>query len=74
VPRAAIGVGENSLHLVSLCGGWPGALIAQQQFRHKTVKRLFQAVFWIAVALNLAAAWWLVWTGLGGELVRTLGG
>ena len=65
---------ENSLHLVSLCGGWPGALIAQQQFRHKTVKQPFQAVFWITVALNLAAAWWLVSTGLAGELVRTPGG
>ncbi|WP_157598879.1 DUF1294 domain-containing protein [Rhodanobacter sp. Root561] len=27
---------ESHLHLVDLIGGWPGALIAQQQFRHKT--------------------------------------
>jgi len=65
---------ENSLHLVGLCGGWPGALIAQQQFRHKTVKQPFQAVFWTTVALNLAAAWWLVSTGMADELARTLGG
>ncbi|WP_457019964.1 MULTISPECIES: DUF1294 domain-containing protein [unclassified Luteimonas] len=65
---------ENSLHLVSLCGGWPGALIAQQQFRHKTVKQPFQSVFWITVVLNLAAAWWLVSTGMADELARTLGG
>src|SRR3546814_5712656 len=33
---------ESTLHLVDLLGGWPGALIAQQQFRHKTVKASFQ--------------------------------
>jgi len=65
---------ENSLHLVALCGGWPGALIAQQQFRHKTVKQPFQTVFWITVILNLAAAWWLVSTGIAAELVRMVGG
>lgn len=64
---------ENSLHLVSLFGGWPGALIAQQQFRHKTVKQPFQTVFWITVVLNLAAAWWLVSTGMADELARTFG-
>lgn len=47
---------EASLHLLDALGGWPGALIAQQQFRHKTVKAPFQAVFWITVLLNLAAA------------------
>src|SRR3546814_17304610 len=36
---------ESTLHLVDLLGGWPGALIAQQQFRHKTVKRSFQFAF-----------------------------
>jgi uncharacterized membrane protein YsdA (DUF1294 family) len=65
---------ENSLHLVALCGGWPGALIAQQQFRHKTVKQPFQKVFWITVILNLAAAWWLVSAGIAAELVRMVGG
>lgn len=46
---------ENWLHLLDLLGGWPGALIAQQQFRHKTVKASFQAAFWITAALNIAA-------------------
>lgn len=49
---------EASLHLVDLLGGWPGALIAQQQFRHKTVKQPFQTLFWVTVVLNLAAAGW----------------
>ncbi|MGY0800189.1 DUF1294 domain-containing protein, partial [Lysobacter sp. A286] len=40
---------ESTLHSVDLLGGWPGALIAQQQFRHKTVKASFQQIFWVAV-------------------------
>ncbi|MET4727411.1 uncharacterized membrane protein YsdA (DUF1294 family)/cold shock CspA family protein [Lysobacter enzymogenes] len=45
---------ETTLHLLDAFGGWPGALIAQQQFRHKTVKASFQAMFWVTVLLNLA--------------------
>ncbi|MBN8225508.1 MAG: DUF1294 domain-containing protein [Xanthomonadales bacterium] len=59
---------ENSLHLADLLGGWPGALIAQRQFRHKTIKQPFQAVFWITAALNLAGAWWLLSSGFLSEL------
>jgi uncharacterized membrane protein YsdA (DUF1294 family)/cold shock CspA family protein len=51
---------ESTLHFVDLIGGWPGALAAQQQFRHKTVKASFQSVFWITVAANLALVAWLV--------------
>ena len=43
---------ENTLHLVELLGGWPGALIAQHLFRHKTRKRSYQAVFWVIVAAH----------------------
>lgn len=66
--KAAAGKGmqrtpEGTLHLVDLLGGWPGALIAQQRFRHKTVKASFQSVFWITVLVNLALAAWLVRSG-----------
>ncbi len=54
---------ESTLHLASLLGGWPGALVAQQQFRHKTIKQPFQAVFWVTVVLNLGAVAWLVASG-----------
>lgn len=54
---------ENTLHLMDLLGGWPGALVAQQQFHHKTIKRSYQWVFWLTVAVNLAAAWWLTTSG-----------
>lgn len=43
---------ENSLHIAELAGGWPGALVAQQVFRHKTRKVSFQLVFWIIVVLH----------------------
>ena len=46
-------VPENNLHLVALLGGWPGALIAQQRLRHKTVKPEFRAVFWLTVVANV---------------------
>lgn len=45
---------EATLHLLDALGGWPGALIAQQQFRHKTAKATFQAKFWATVLANLA--------------------
>ncbi len=50
---------EKTLHLFSLAGGWPGALVAQQLLRHKTSKRSFIAVFWVTVAINVLAfvAW-----------------
>ncbi|WP_028605364.1 DUF1294 domain-containing protein [Ottowia thiooxydans] len=45
---------EQTLHLLSLVGGWPGALIAQQVLRHKSSKAEFRAVFWVSVVLNIA--------------------
>ena len=50
---------EQTLHLFSLAGGWPGALIAQQLLRHKTSKQSFVFVFWLTVLLNIGAfvAW-----------------
>lgn len=44
---------ENTLHLLSLLGGWPAAWVAQRALRHKTAKRSFQWVFWLTVVLNL---------------------
>lgn len=51
---------ENTLHLFELCCGWPGALMAQQVFRHKTRKGSYQFVFWLAVLANLGALGWLM--------------
>ena len=46
---------ENTLHLLALFGGWPGALVAQQKLRHKSQKKAFRTVFWVTVALNSCA-------------------
>jgi uncharacterized membrane protein YsdA (DUF1294 family)/cold shock CspA family protein len=48
-------VPESTLLLLGLIGGWPGALVAQRSYRHKTIKARFQAAFWGTVALNIAA-------------------
>ncbi|HSN12205.1 MAG TPA: cold shock and DUF1294 domain-containing protein, partial [Propionibacteriaceae bacterium] len=53
--RGAWRVSESTLHVVSVLGGWPGALIAQQVFRHKTRKQPFRTIFWATVVLNCAA-------------------
>jgi uncharacterized membrane protein YsdA (DUF1294 family) len=64
---------ENTLHLFDLLGGWAGALIAQQQFRHKTIKQPFQAIFWATVAVNVVAAWWLLHSAAGAEITSGMG-
>jgi uncharacterized membrane protein YsdA (DUF1294 family) len=46
---------EQTLHLLGLLGGWPGALLAQKLLRHKTRKLSFQIVFWTTVLLNVGA-------------------
>ena len=45
-------VPENTLHLLALLGGWPGALYAQQRLRHKTQKTSFRVVFFLSVLAN----------------------
>lgn len=47
-------VPENTLHILALLGGWPGALLGQRQFRHKTKKMSFLVVFWLVVVLHVA--------------------
>ncbi|QHF03129.1 DUF1294 domain-containing protein [Pseudomonas asturiensis] len=61
---------ENVLHATELLGGWPGALLAQQVFRHKTRKVSFQIVFWLIVLVH--QAFWIDWLFLGRRLWRLL--
>lgn len=52
--RAELGewrIPEATLHLGELFGGWPGAFLAQQKYRHKTAKVSFQFIFWTIVVL-----------------------
>ena len=48
-------VPEKALHLLELFGGWPGALVAQPWFRHKTGKFPFRLVVWAIAAAHLGA-------------------
>lgn len=69
--RAAQRTPEVLLQICALLGGWPGALLAQQVFRHKSSKRSFQIVFWLTVALNCGVLG-LVGTQAGAALLVQL--
>jgi len=61
---------ESTLFLFGLIGGWPGAILAQQLFRHKSSKREFQTTFWMTVVLNCGGLIWL--TSASGAGVREM--
>jgi uncharacterized membrane protein YsdA (DUF1294 family) len=50
---------ENTLHVLELIGGWPGAFVAQRYFHHKSKKTNFLIVFWVIVTLHVAV--WTLW-------------
>jgi uncharacterized membrane protein YsdA (DUF1294 family) len=56
---------EKLLHAAELLGGWPGALVAQQVFRHKTRKVSYQSVFWLVVVVH--ELFWIDRVLLGGN-------
>lgn len=55
---------ESTLHLMSLVGGWPGALIAQVLLRHKTRKPSFVIGYWFTVIANCIALCVIVGKGV----------
>lgn len=62
---------EKTLHLLALAGGWPGALVAQQQLRHKSSKPSFLAVFWATVVVNCGTLVYLL-TPAGNQVLRQM--
>jgi uncharacterized membrane protein YsdA (DUF1294 family)/cold shock CspA family protein len=48
-------VSETILLMIGLVGGWPGGIAAQEIYRHKTQKVAFRTLFWMSVAINMAA-------------------
>ncbi len=55
---------ESTLHLMSLIGGCPGALIAQVLLRHKTRKPSFLVGYWLTVIINCIALGVIVGRGV----------
>jgi uncharacterized membrane protein YsdA (DUF1294 family)/cold shock CspA family protein len=51
---------ESTLHILSLIGGWPGAVVAQTRLRHKSKKESFRAAFWMTVFINCGMFVWLL--------------
>ena len=62
---------EKTLHLLSLLGGWPGALVAQKHLRHKSQKTSFQIFFWLTVVINCGLLAWL-FTPKGSSFVEAM--
>lgn len=44
---------ERTLHLLALLGGWPGAVLGQRIFHHKTQKVSFRLVLGLILFLHL---------------------
>jgi uncharacterized membrane protein YsdA (DUF1294 family) len=60
--RGGARVPERVLLAVALVGGSPGLLLAMILFRHKTRKVAFLVPLALIVALQAAAAWWILRT------------
>jgi uncharacterized membrane protein YsdA (DUF1294 family)/cold shock CspA family protein len=58
---------ESTLLFFGLAGGWPGAIVAQQLLRHKSIKTAFRSAFWASVLVNVA-----VFIGLSSPLLSKL--
>lgn len=51
---------ENTLLLMGLACGWPGAVVAQKLLRHKSNKPTFAARFWATIVINVSLFVYLV--------------
>ncbi|RJG03454.1 DUF1294 domain-containing protein [Noviherbaspirillum sedimenti] len=58
---------ESTLLFLGLIGGWPGAIVAQQLLRHKSIKAEFRSAFWGSVLINV-----ILFIGLTSPLVSKL--
>ena len=47
-------VPEKRLHVLSMLGGWPGAMLGQRWLRHKSIKTKFRLVYWLTVVVHIA--------------------
>ena len=51
-------ISESMLISLGFVGGWPGAIVAQQWYRHKTAKLAFRIRFWLSAIANAALFLW----------------
>ena len=47
-------ISERSLHLLAWVGGWPGAVLARELFRHKTQKLTFRLLLPMIAAAHFS--------------------
>jgi uncharacterized membrane protein YsdA (DUF1294 family)/cold shock CspA family protein len=59
---------EKFLQLLSLIGGWPGAIVMQQLLKHKSKKLSFRLKHFVMVAINLLGFYWML-TGQGQSII-----
>ncbi len=52
-PKQPYRIPENTLHFFEFIGGWPGALIAQMVFKHKTQKKPYVSILYTIIAVHL---------------------
>lgn len=57
--KGASRIRERLLQWYSLLGGWPGAMLAQQSLRHKSIKETFRRTFRMVVGANLIIIGWV---------------
>lgn len=51
---------ESTLHLLSIAGGWVGAMVAQTYLRHKSKKPEFRMMYYLTVVINMAGLLFLI--------------
>lgn len=56
---------ESTLHMLSIAGGWVGAMVAQTYLRHKSKKPEFRMMYYLSVVINMAGLLFLL---AGGDL------
>lgn len=62
---------ESTLHLLSVLGGWVGALVAQTYLRHKSQKPEFRMAYYLTVVINLGGLLFIM-AGGGLEYLQAL--
>ena len=55
-------ISEATLQWLAFLGGWPGGLIGQRTFRHKTQKLKFQLMFWLIISLHVPLVLLSLWS------------